>query len=61
MALLKIKSLESSNTLLTHIGYKLKICHNSKKTHIWQKKKKYPTKQKKKKKKKKLPTNWRTI
>jgi len=31
MALLKIKSLESSNTLLTHIGYKLKICHNSKK------------------------------
>jgi hypothetical protein len=53
MALLKIKSLESSNTLLTHIGYKLKICHNSKK--------KIPKLKKKKKKKKKLPTNWRTI
>jgi len=47
MALLKIKSLESSNTLLTHIGYKLKICHNSKK-----KKKKIKIKKKKKKKKK---------
>jgi hypothetical protein len=39
MALLKIKSLESSNTLLTHIGYKLKICHNSKKK---KKKKSFP-------------------